>query len=53
MIYGDDHYTKDYPHKDQVTKFLKGDFEPAILTNPFPPQKQQLITQNPAPSQGG
>ena len=53
MICGDDHYTKDYLDKDQVTKFLKGDSQPTVLTDPFPPQKQQLVTQNPAPSQGG
>ena len=37
MICGDDHYTKECPHKDQVTKFLKGNSQPAVLTDPFPP----------------
>ena len=53
MICGEDHYTKEFRHKDQFTKFLKGNSQPTVLTDPFPPQQKQLVTQNPAPSQDG
>ena len=52
MIYAKDHYTKDCPRKDEVTWFLKGNSQPMVLTNPFPPQQQQMIAQNIVPSQG-
>ena len=39
MIYGDDHHTKDCPHCEEFTKFLKGTSQLAILTDPFPPQQ--------------
>jgi hypothetical protein len=39
MICTKDHYTKDCPHKDEVTWFLKGNSQPVVLTNPFPPQQ--------------
>ena len=53
MICEDEHYTKDYPHKEKVMKFLKGNSQPTVLTDPFPPQQQQMVAQNHAPSQGG
>ena len=34
-------------------KFLKGNSQPMVLTDPFPPQQQQLATKNISPSQGG
>jgi hypothetical protein len=36
MICMEDHYMKDFPHREEVTKFLKGTSQPAVLTNPFP-----------------
>ena len=50
MICTEDHYTKDYPHKDEVTWFLKGNSQLAVFADPFPPQQQQMIAQNLAPS---
>jgi hypothetical protein len=37
LMCGDDHYTRDCPRQDEVTKFLKGNSQPIVLTNPFPP----------------
>ena len=53
MICGEDHYTKGCPHREEVNKFLKGNSQPIVLTNPFPPQHQQMVAQNPAPLKGG
>jgi len=44
---------KYYPHREEVTKFLKGTSQPAMLTDPFPTQQQQMVAQNHAPLQGG
>ena len=51
MIYSDDHYTKDCPHKDEFMKFLKGNVQLDVLKNTFPAQHQGMIAQNPASSQ--
>ncbi len=48
MICADDHYTKDCPHKEEVTKFLKANAQPAVLKNPFSAQQQGMVAQNPA-----
>ena len=53
MICVEDHYTKCCPHKDEVTWFLKGNSQPSVLMDPFPPQQQQMISQNHVPFQGG
>ena len=53
MIYGEDHYMKECPHHDEVTKFLKGTSQLAILTDPFPPPQQKMVAQNPTPPKGG
>jgi hypothetical protein len=53
LICGDDHYTKYCPHHEEVTKFLKGTSQPTVLTDPFPPQQQQMVSQNPCPSARG
>jgi hypothetical protein len=53
MICAEDHYTKDCPHREEVTKFMKGTSQPAILTNPFLTQQQQMVALNTAPVQGG
>jgi hypothetical protein len=46
LIYGDDHYTRDYPHRDEVPKIFKGNSQPTVLTQPFP-QQQSLVSQTP------
>jgi hypothetical protein len=41
LICGDDHYTKDYPRRVKVTKFLQGTPKPptsTVLSQPFPSQ---------------
>ena len=42
LFYGGDHFMKECPHHEQVSKFLKSNPTPAVLTDPFPSQ-QQLI----------
>jgi hypothetical protein len=39
--------------RDEVNQFLKGGPQPVVLTNPFPPQQQQMVAQNPSPLQEG
>jgi hypothetical protein len=46
LICGDDHYTRDFPHRDEVAKIFKGNSQPAVLTQPFP-QQQSLVAQTP------
>ena len=53
MICIEGHYTQYFPRKDEVTWFLKGNSQPTILTDLFPPQQQQMISQNFVPLQGG
>jgi hypothetical protein len=36
LICGDDHYTRYYPHRDEVANIFKGNSQPAVLTQPFP-----------------
>jgi hypothetical protein len=48
LICGDDHYTQDFPHRDEVAKIFKGNSQPAVLTQPFP-QQQSLVAQTPTP----
>jgi hypothetical protein len=39
LICGDDHYTKDFPRRAEVTKFLQGTTKPptpVVLSQPFP-----------------
>jgi hypothetical protein len=48
LICGDDHYTRDCPHRDEVAKIFKGNSQPAVLTQPFP-QQQSMVAQTPTP----
>jgi hypothetical protein len=48
LICGDDHYTRDCPHRDEVAKIFKGNSQPAMLTQPFL-QQQYLVAQTPTP----
>ena len=55
LIYGEDHYTKYCPRRDEVTKFLQGTGTPPtpiILSQPFPSQQhaQLVIHDQPSPS---
>jgi hypothetical protein len=36
LICGDNHYTRDYPHHDEVAKLFKGNSQLAVLTQAFP-----------------
>jgi hypothetical protein len=49
LIFKDEHYTKYCPHHEEVTKFLNGTSQTTMLTNPFPPQQQQMVSQNRSP----
>ena len=42
LLCGGDHFTKGCPRCEDISKFLKSNPTPAVLTNPFPSQ-QQLI----------
>jgi hypothetical protein len=48
LICGDDHYTQDCPHRDEVAKLFKGNSQPVVLTQPFP-QQQSMVSQTPSP----
>jgi hypothetical protein len=48
LICGDDHYTQDYPHRDEVAKLFKENSQPVMLTQPFP-QQQSMVAQTPSP----
>jgi hypothetical protein len=48
LICGNDHYTRDCPHRDEVAKIFKGNSQPTVLTHPFP-QQQSLVAQTPTP----
>jgi hypothetical protein len=48
IICGDDHYTRDYPHHNEVAKIFQGNSQPAILTQPFP-QHQSMVSHTPSP----
>jgi hypothetical protein len=48
LICGDDHYTRECPHHDEVTQLFKGNSQPAVLTHPFP-QQQSMVSQTPSP----
>jgi hypothetical protein len=48
LICGDDHYTRDCPHRNEVAKLFKGNSQPAVLTQPFS-QQQSLVAQTPTP----
>jgi hypothetical protein len=55
IICGDDHYTKDFPIRAEVTKFLQGRGKPStpsILSLPFPSQQhaQMVIHDQSTPS---
>lgn len=55
MICKEYHFTKDCPHLVKVHQFLEqGSYssQPAVLTNPFPPRHQQMVSQNPGNHQG-
>jgi hypothetical protein len=45
MICEEDHYLKYFPHREAIAKYLKGTSQLV--------QKQHLVVQNNAPSQGG
>ena len=39
LICGFDHFIKDFPHRKESNKFMKGISTSTVLTNPFPTQK--------------
>jgi hypothetical protein len=53
LICGDDHYTKDYPRRAEVTKFLQRTPKPptsVVLSQPFPSQQQAQLVIHDQPS---
>jgi hypothetical protein len=48
LICGDDHYTRDCQHHNEVAKLFNGNSQPTVLTQPFP-QQQSLVAQTPTP----
>jgi hypothetical protein len=47
IIYGDDHYTHDCPHRNEVAKLFQGNSQPVVLTQPFP-QQQSMVSRTPS-----
>ena len=43
IICAEEHYTKDFPHREGNAKFLKGTSQPTILNSPFLIQQQQMV----------
>ena len=43
FICDEDHFTKEFPHRAEVVKFVKGSQQPAILKDPFPTQDSKMI----------
>jgi hypothetical protein len=52
LIFGDDHFTQDYPRCDEIAKIFKGNSQPTLLTQPFP-QQQSMVSQALAPPTRG
>jgi hypothetical protein len=52
LICGDDHYTRDFPHRGEIAKLFKGNSQTIVLTRPFP-QQQSMVSQALAPPAGG
>lgn len=56
-ICGGNHLTHHCPRMDEVHKYLAllqgAPPQPAVFTNPFPPQQQQMVAANTAPPQEG
>jgi hypothetical protein len=53
LICGDDHYTKDFPRRAEVNKFLQGTPKPTtstVLSQPFPSQQQASLVIHDQPS---
>jgi hypothetical protein len=48
IIYGDDHYTRDRPHHNEVAELFQGNSQPIVLSQPFP-QQQSMVAQTPSP----
>ena len=46
LICGVYHFTKEFPHREEVNKFLKGSPTPTILKDPFPTQQQLIDHQS-------
>ena len=42
LLCGSDHFTKECPRREEISKFFKSNPTPEVLTDPFPCQ-QQLI----------
>ena len=42
LLCGGDHFSKECPHRDEISHFLKSSPTPTVLTDPFPSQ-QKLI----------
>ena len=40
LLCGGDHFSKECPHRDEISQFLKSNPALAVLTDPFPSQKQ-------------
>lgn len=48
FVYGKDDATKHFPHLVELQQYVKGQSSQLeVLTNPFCPQQQQMVTKNP------
>lgn len=52
MVFVENHFTNDCLHFIEEQQYIKGGSNQSpILTNPFPPQQQQMVEANPTPLQ--
>jgi len=43
LICDEEHFTRDYPHRIEVAKIIKGSQTPTVLKDPFPSQDSKMI----------
>lgn len=43
LICDKEHFTRDYPHRAEVAKIVKGSQTPVVLKDPFPSQDSKMI----------
>ena len=43
LICDEEHFTRDFPHRVEVVKIVKGSQRPVVLKDPFPSQDSKMI----------
>ena len=50
IICNEEHFVKDFPHPNKVSKIIKTSHASAVLTDPFPNPDTNLVATDPAPT---